>query len=52
MRGPDALAERNSLLLKNMVQGTTEEVLKKQLSEISVNPTKIFMVTFDKEVCA
>lgn len=35
-----------------MATGTTEEILKKQLSEISVTCTKIFMVQFDKEVCA
>lgn len=38
--------------MKDLAQGTTEETLTKTLSEQSVTPTKVFMMTFDKIVFA
>jgi len=38
--------------LKNLAQGTTEESLRKVLKDISIEPSKIFFVNFDKEVYA
>lgn len=35
--------------MKGLAQGTTEESLMKILREISVNPSKVFFVNFDKE---
>ena len=49
---PTSFSEGNRLALKNLTQGTTEESLMKELRELSVNPSKILLVTFDKEVCA
>lgn len=49
---PTSFSEGNRLALKNLAQGTTEESLMKELRELSVNPSKILLVTFDKEVCA
>ena len=42
----------NRLALKNLAVGTTEESLTKVLLELEIKPTKIFLVNFDKEICA
>lgn len=42
----------NRLALKNLAEGTTEESLTKVLRDLKINPIKIFLVTFDKEICA
>ena len=47
-----ATGESNQLTLKNLAQGTTEESLMKVLREISLNPSKVFFVNFDKEIYA
>ena len=46
------MSESNQLTLKNLAQGTTEESLMKVLREISLNPSKVFFVNFDKEIYA
>lgn len=46
------LSEGNRLALKNLAQGTTDETLMKVMRDLSLNPTKVFIVSFDKEACA
>ena len=49
---PGALSEGNRLALKNLAQGTTDETLMKVMRDLALNPTKVFIVNFDKEACA